>query len=749
MDRIVVCFRWRGAASDLETGEVSRAFAPAAHALLERRAALGGRIVAWHARSFAFDFSPGTQEEAIELLVGDAQAVASRDGFGVGVAQGELECHFECGAHLALSSGAALERATALAAIAAPGEVLLDPALDAVRAGRLLTRGTQLGTLSGRRLRGLRLDPTFPWRRPESLLPVPVPVLVGPDPQDLAVRPGELGLLVAPRGSGGTRTLVELASSVPRALELGPWQVGEPLGALRDAFARADASGEGLSAVDAATLEALLLCEGAELEATGALVGAWLGESGLVLVDDAVEIDADSLEAVAHACAQHGVRVVARVVEATHLPPALAALPRGGSLLLGALDPDEAARLLRSVTDAGVPGELAARWARRGGGRPLAIVEAVRYGFESAELVRDGDQVVPRGRVGGRGGPQPARAWIVQRMRFLEENERAALDAVFALGGQARWDEVEQLLDAVEVEADLAAARAALVRGGWLVAVHDTEVALATGTLRDVLGEQLAPARRAGWLATVAQLRALSDEPLAAARAVVHAVLAGRLDLGGELARRAAASARAAGLEATAVALLEVAEQGVFRSLVERGLTGGMPLTGASLRVPSSITRPRPSLLVEGTVGSGESASDGVTGRVADALRSGDLAAMAELAKELRDADEQRPLADRLQAMACLRRGDVATALRLARGVKASAQRLDATERCRAALTLAVALGAAGRPADALLEALDALARAREAQDSRGEHAAARFLAQLNEATGHDDLAREWRALGP
>lgn len=748
MDRIVVCFRWRGAASELEAGEAPRAFAPAARALLERRAALGGRIVAWHARSFAFDFSPGTQEEAIELLVGDARAVSSREGFGVGVAQGELECHFECGAHLALSSGAALERATALAAIAAPGEVLLDPALDAVRAGRLLTRGTQLGSLAGRRIRGLRLDPTFPWRRPESLLPVPVPVLVGPDPQDLAVRPGELGLLVAPRGSGGTRALAELASSVPRALELGPWVVGEPLGALRDAFARADVSGHDLPAVHAATLESLLLCEGAEVEATSALVGAWVGEAGLVLVDDAVEVDADSLEAIARACQRLGVRVVARVVEATHLPPSLAALPRGGALLLGALDPDEAARLLRSVTDAGVPGEIAARWARRGGGRPLAIVEAVRYGFESAELVRDGDQVVPRGRVGGRGGPQPARAWMLQRMRFLEELERAALDAVHALGGQARWDEIEQLLEAVGVEGDLPAARTALLRGGWLVVVHDTEVALASATLRDVLGEQLAPERRVGWVATAAELRALSDGPLVAARAAVHAVLAGRFDLGGELARRAAASARAAGLEATATALLELADQGAVSSLVARGLTGGRPLAGASLRSPSPITRPRPSLLVEGTVGSDEAAGDGVTGRVADALRSGDLAAMAELAKELRDAGEQRPLADRLQAMACLRRGDVTTALRLARGVKASAQGLDATERCRAALTLAVALGAAGRTADALLEALDALARAREARDARGERAVARFLAQLNEAAGHADLAREWRALG-
>ncbi|MBN2195279.1 MAG: hypothetical protein JW751_20850 [Polyangiaceae bacterium] len=748
MDRIVVCFRWRGAVSEREAGGATPGFEAAVRSLLERRVALGGRIVAWHSRSFAFDFPLGAHEDAISLLVGDAVAEASREGFGVGVAQGGLVSHYENGAHLALSSGAALERAAALASIADPGDVLLDPALAAVRAGRLLTRGAQLGTLAGRRLRGLRLDPAFPWRRPESLAPLVPSTLVGPDPKELEVAPGSLGLMVAPRGSGATRVLAELASGVPRAFALGPWVVGEPLGAVREAFVRARVTVEALPPVHAATLEALLASEGAELEATGMLVAAWVGEDGLILVDDAAEVDADSLEAIAYACGHLGARVVARVLDQTHLPSPLAELPRAGSLLLGALDPDEAARLVRSVIDATMPDDVVARWARRGGGRPLAIVEAVRYGFESAELVRDQGCVVPRGRLGGRGGPQPARYFMLQRLRFLEDGERAALDALFALGGQARWEEIDALLAAAGCEAEGPDARSPLVRGGWIVDRSDTEVALASATLRDVLNEQLAVERRGDWLATASELRALTDGPLVAARAAVHALLAGRMDLGVDLARRAAAAARAVGLEATADALVALAEAGDTSGLASRGLTGGLGPCRLSRRGQSPASRTRASLLVEGTVGSEAAAVDPLSGRVADALRVGDRDAIAALAKELRATDERQALADRLEAMSSLRRGDVVTALRLARGIKAGAQSLDSTERCRAALTYAVTLGAAGRAAEALLEALDALARAREAGDQRGECAVARFLAQLNESVGHHEHARAWRSLG-
>jgi hypothetical protein len=47
----------------------------------------------------------------------------------------------------------------------------------------------------------------------------------------------------------------------------------------------------------------------------------------------------------------------------------------------------------------------------------------------------------------------------------------------------------------------------------------------------------------------------------------------------------------------------------------------------------------------------------------------------------------------------------------------------------------------------ALLEALDGLARAREAQDALGERACARFLARLYELAGYQAAADTWSAL--
>jgi hypothetical protein len=120
---------------------------------------------------------------------------------------------------------------------------------------------------------------------------------------------------------------------------------------------------------------------------------------------------------------------------------------------------------------------------------------------------------------------------------------------------------------------------------------------------------------------------------------------------------------------------------------------------------------------------------------------------VSDLAAQLRDETRNEPLAQRLEAMACLRSGNVGEALRLLRSAKARARELDSEERCRSALAFGVALLAAGRNADALLEALEALARAREGGDPQGERACARFLAQLTEQAGHHECARTWRAL--
>ena len=117
------------------------------------------------------------------------------------------------------------------------------------------------------------------------------------------------------------------------------------------------------------------------------------------------------------------------------------------------------------------------------------------------------------------------------------------------------------------------------------------------------------------------------------------------------------------------------------------------------------------------------------------------------MVEELRTDHDNSLAADRLEAMAELSRGETARALRLLRQVKDRAIAADASTRSRAALALGVALASAGRTSEALLEALEALARARECQDATGARACAHFLAQINEQAGQEAAAGHWAAL--
>jgi hypothetical protein len=118
-------------------------------------------------------------------------------------------------------------------------------------------------------------------------------------------------------------------------------------------------------------------------------------------------------------------------------------------------------------------------------------------------------------------------------------------------------------------------------------------------------------------------------------------------------------------------------------------------------------------------------------------LKAGDAASADALLAELRADDAQQLLADRVDVMVRVARGQVGDALRISRDVKQRASSLGASERSRATLAHAIALAAAGRTSEALLEALDGLARAREAQDALGERACARFLARLSDTGSH------------
>jgi hypothetical protein len=112
-------------------------------------------------------------------------------------------------------------------------------------------------------------------------------------------------------------------------------------------------------------------------------------------------------------------------------------------------------------------------------------------------------------------------------------------------------------------------------------------------------------------------------------------------------------------------------------------------------------------------------------------------------------ASEERTgtrIAERVRKLA---RGDQDTdaieALAELRRARAAAEGSPPAARCQAALALAMTLAIAGRPEEALLEALDALARAREAQDTKAVGACMALLAKLYSGVGRSGEATALR----
>jgi hypothetical protein len=744
MNQLVVYFRLKSAAVRSTGGDL----VSVVEALVSSARARGGRVVAWDVASFAFGFPQDALPAAVDLVTGSRTAESVLASFSVGISEGEVEQLVDGGAGVGLALGPGLARSVALARVARAGEVLVDPLLGAVTTGELLTRGSRLGTSGRQRVRGLLLDLQHPWRRGVAVSPSRLvqPEIVGRPTLRMGIDPGHVGVLVAGRGLGGTRYLHDFALALPATLRVAPPPLGEPLGALRRAIVRAHLAGyeASLAGEHASSLESLLAGEGLDGEASSALVAAWLGRAPerYVLVDDAGQVDADTLESVAGACHNYGLRILARVDEQGDLPPAFADLPRAFEIKLAALPSEDTARLAEAFT-------AVTRIARRGGQTPLGIVEALREGLESGDLAWRHDSVAPRSRHTAQGDTHSAAHWMFRRLRFFDSAVRAALDALCVLGGEAPRDELAELLRRLDVEVQLDAAVGALEQGCWVQVVGGELVALTSATLCSLLERVMAPDRHASWHQAAAQLFSESERPLDAGPATLHALQAADLGLAQMLARRAAASVRAAGLIQTAGAFDRVATGPDLDGLMARGLTGGRGRE--ELLEPTTL--PRTSIVATSTQPGDVADALGVEGdepaasTVMAALHEGKFDEVERLTAQLRVDLRQGLLADRLDAMAQVARGESGEALRLLRESKTRSTGLSAAERCRAALAHGVGLAAAGRHTEALLEALEGLARAREAGDVRGEQACARFLAQLASVAGKPETGARWASV--
>jgi hypothetical protein len=807
-DRLVVCFR--SPELFVEPG----VYLAGAHALVEKAAALGGKLISWGATVYAFELDLDAIQDGIELALTVVREASPGKEHGVGISAGPLETSEEPAAHLTLSWGYPLVCAAALARAARPGEVLVDPMLGAVKRGELLTVGSRVGVYGKLRLRGLLLDIKHPWRTSlaEAAGGIVRPALVGrAHSVEVSVKPGKAALVRAARGQGGTRLLeaIEQGLEPARVLHVTPHPFGEPLGALRRAMLRAVTMGHAplnLGAEAGHSLDALLAGEGLDPHSSAELLVAWLtpdsihDPSGALILDDAGEIDADTLEIVAQALASGGepFRVVARVGEGDDLPEALASLPVDQEIRLSPLSQEDAIALAQGCTGGQLDEKTAARWATRGGRIPLGVIEAIREAVEAGEIVTEDGRAIARLRSSGTGGARPPKHWVKKRLSFQHDDGRRVLEALAALGGHA---EVRDLIDVLrrraELKLDADATIAVLLAGGWVQRVKPDVLALTSATQRDAILAMLDDVSFQAWHRAASEVFASRERPLAAAAATVHAILGGERARALELARLAAAATRAVGLESTALAFDRFVEQGDLAALSARNLfTAQLDLAravpsvwpdAARSRPPPSddasssssapparpsmpVPPPPPSVMavLEGQLASPVVTDDGsreddeaeppASSRVSlpplssygppsaavQALRSGDLEAVERLAEHVRIDEGRTGLAERLQAMAHLARGETGDAIRRLRDAADEARRAGSKDRCRAALALAVALGAANRHEEALLETLDALARAREMHDAKGEHACIRFLGQLAATVGHHDVAEAW-----
>jgi len=780
-DRVVVSFRAVGELSfDDDASYLNRALA------LKRQAeALGATLCAWSAQTFSFDFAVDEIEEALHLAIGAAEEpnVLVTDRFAVGISEGDMRVVSEGGSLAALSWGPPLVRAAALTRAAAPGEVLLDPMMSEVKRGELVWRRARSSGSEDGAIRGLVLDAEQPFRRiaAEAVQRLVEPALSSRESELASITPprGMFGLLRAAPGMGGTRLLREWLSRRDggRTLYVAPAGLShEPFGALRRALqaAIADAGEASLDESERETLDQILSGEGCSEYAAADLIEAWLGDDGALAVDDTTQVDSESLRATARALAKPGrFLAVLRMDLMTVVPPVLAGAAIGPVCVLPELTATQGEVIARDMTGGALEEKLARRWSRRGLHRPLGIWEALADSILSADLAWGADVLSARRRSAGRGPGAQAQVWLEHRLPFVEPDARAALCALAVLGERVPAVWVRELAKTVVPGMDFDAALAELKRDRLVVEALGDMLAFSSRTAGAAAAAAVPEPELAVWHRGAARIVERSGGALARAEAAQHAALGGDDARAASLAVDAARSAAGIGLEQTAEQLLAFAEQR-DPTLAERvraellsdeslgahelprrggaepdaalGRTAldGMPSVGV---VPDQVDlgADENATTMENVALDPQELADQLSEQAREALRRGDLDALEGAISQLRTTGERPEAVERMSGLVALGRGAKPEALRRLRQGIALDQPPQMMAKAR--LAYGVALAGAGRHEAALLEALQALAFAREAEDQRGERAIAHFLTKLSLAAGHDQAAGAWETV--
>ncbi len=887
---------------------------------------LGGVHVGWDVMKLSFAFDAARFPVVLDAMTTRGPDTAGDEpAWAVGIAHGDVRRVKEAGSALTESGllwwGPPIVAASALAGLARPGEILCAQTVPALRAGELATSGVRIAREGTLRVRGARIDRRQPWRRmaAENLTRMTTPKLVRESLlRVITIEPGALVVVRADPGAGGTRLLDELASHqafgservlgkavafervLEKALVISPVGSGfEPLGALRRALGRSIGRELNPMLLElAAPLETLLAGRGVSLDMASRLITAFLwpkqsGSNGVLLIDDAKAVDPATLEACVRAV-QHSPSfgMVVRLDATSGLPSVLATLSKSAEHEIPPLSPEGAEDVALGCTGGALDALARRRWARLGGGSPLAIVEAVTLGIATGDITWSDGRASPRSRAAGRGKVTAAAEWIRQRANAESTPARAVLSLLAVVGGEARIGFLSRVLDRAGVRIDVLGTIAQLERSRWIVAQEplsagdvspggERSVAFPSRTHHKALFHTLEDDVRKKLHLAIAREIEEEEGVFGRVEGAWHAAQAGEAAHASAALLEGARVAADARFEASCTQLIAFARRAdpsceeaaleLLANALERAPSrqppsmSMPPATSASVAPPAatwpppwalplatahaSIPPPRPSVApatspsrvdaeadspnseepdsmieharivlpdhVESPIGGasappGSGAADsepptmmneGLAPMAADdgrvpipaseppestlesaagpihvrssagfvssppdssvpgsriAVRLGELAKEALLAADnaalerwvdgLHAAGESSAFTARMRAMARLGRGEIGDALRVLRRTRAQLDPKDHRRRCQTSLALGVALSVAGRPDEALLEGMDALARARETGDAQGAKACLAFLAKLY--TSVERTAEAGRLLG-
>jgi hypothetical protein len=395
-----------------------------------------------------------------------------------------------------------------------------------------------------------------------------------------------------------------------------------------------------------------------------------------------------------------------------------------------------------------------------------------------------------RGKAAAQSQPMLAREWIAARWGLLDTQCRALLQAVAVLGGESSAEQALELLRAAsDAPAEVIGAAQVLVGRGWLQRPREGWLALVSRTHLQAVLEAIPDRRRAAWHRAASLLIEAREGPLAAAEAGRQASLAKDRKRAARLFHCASKAAASAQLDSAAAELAAIARAEEPAGDERADSTRGAEPARISLHAPASnlaaallasarivrnsyppveiplpVERARaarpaaqparkpeippapalPKVPRPPAAPSVDELAAVLPSPAREALSSRDLEALEVWAEREPKTEQRERLVHRVRAIVIIGQGDKGEALRVLREGCEHAEGLSLLEQSRSHLALAVGLAQSGRALESLVEAIDALSRARAAADPMAEKACLAFVQRVYVAAGHGEQSSAW-----